>query len=293
MRFDERGEFSQTVEFELFGSRHENLIQPPVCFVEKLGTGRLTKPAGVQRYTTKASENTSLKELQVWALLLSCVMPCCDGSADPTTPLPDAAVLTVSNENLQTGSLIFSRGDCLAVKVFSQSSYTHVGGVVFQNGEPIVYDSMNGVGVRKTPLAEYLRQQTPSTVHFVHPKTAFTADQSAAFETHLESQLGRKYAVRHHLTGKRCDGLHCAEYLTDALMAANLMHANNPSRVSPASLREGVIGENAYVDGQRVELKEAEVETPQGLTWYYRAWDCTTKCCSNGTTQLRRWILCR
>lgn len=229
----------------------------------------------------------------MWSLLLACVLPCCDGSADASIPMPDSGILAESNQGLQTGSLIFSRGDCLAVKVFSQSSYTHVGGVVFQNGEPIVYDSMNGVGVRKTPFAEYLRQQTPSTVHFVHPKSPLTDKQAVAFEAHLESQLGRTYAVRHHLAGKRCDGLHCSEYMTDALMAAELIQAKDPPRVSPGSLLEGVLAENLYSEGNRVQLKIAELETPKDLAWYYRAWNCTTACCSKSSTQLRRWILCR
>ena len=41
------------------------------------------------------------------------------------------------------------------------------------NGEITVYDSMNGVGVRMTPLAEYLRLQTPCEIHVVRLATPF------------------------------------------------------------------------------------------------------------------------
>ncbi|OYW14771.1 MAG: hypothetical protein B7Z55_15450, partial [Planctomycetales bacterium 12-60-4] len=64
----------------------------------------------------------------------------------------------------QTGTLIFSQGDCLAVKVFSQSPYTHVGVVVCDDDASWVYDAMNGPGVRKTALHEYLRSQVPAEV---------------------------------------------------------------------------------------------------------------------------------
>ena len=229
----------------------------------------------------------------MWSVLVACTLACNGSAADPNTPPPPAHVVAAATQAAQTGTLIFSRGDCLAVKIFSQSSYTHVGGVVVRDGEAIVYDSMNGQGVRKTPLAEYLRQQTPSTVHFAHPKTPLNSAQIEAFETHLESQLGRKYAVKHHLTGRRCDGLHCAEYMTDALMAAEMISAQRPPRVSPGSLLEGVVTADLYVDGDQMELKLESPPPPTGLSWYQRAWRSTSECCVGSATQVRRWVLCR
>jgi hypothetical protein len=229
----------------------------------------------------------------MWSALLVCALSCCGPSADANTPEPAENLIEELKQGLQTGSLIFSQGDCLAVKVFSKSSYTHVAGVVAKDGEFVVYDSMNGIGVRKTPLVEYLRQQTPSLIHVVHPRIPFEEEQAVAYEQHLESQMGRKYSVKHHLTGNRCEGVHCSEYVTDALMAAELISAKQPSRVSPGSLLEGVMTANAYQDGTRIELKTADLSLPPELPWYHRAWHCTTSCCSKSTSQLRRWILCR
>jgi hypothetical protein len=229
----------------------------------------------------------------MWSIIVACALSCCGEEIDAAVPAPPEPVVAELTERLQTGSLIFSRGDCLAVKIFSQSSYTHVGGVVVRNGEVLVYDSMNGTGVRKTPFAEYLRQQTPSSVRIVHPKTPFSPEKAAAFEEHLESQLGRKYAVRHHLTGQRCQGLHCSEYMTDALMAAEMITAKNPPRVSPGSLLDGVMADNVYVAGNDLELKAPEQVAPSNLTWCQSAWYNTASCCSKSSTQLRRWILCR
>jgi hypothetical protein len=81
--------------------------------------------------------------------------------------------------------------------------------------------------------------------------------------------------------------------MTDALMVAELISAKEPSRVSPGSLLEGVITSKTYREGNRVEL--SATESPQSLDqpWYYRAWDCTSSCCSKSVKQVRRWIFCR
>lgn len=229
----------------------------------------------------------------MWSIVVMSALACCGQSADASIPAPSESVIADLSQDLQTGSLIFSSGDCMAVKVFTRSSYTHVGGVVVNGTEAFVYDSMNGTGVRKTPFAEYIRQQTPSTVLIVHPRTQFTERQAEAYEQHLEGQLGRKYCVKHHLTGRRSDGLHCSEYMTDALMAAETIRAKQPSKVSPASLLEGVIDANVYQEGQRVELKMPDPAPPSGQTWYQRYWNKTASCCTRGATQMRRWVLCR
>jgi len=71
---------------------------------------------------------------------------------------------------VQTGTLLFSKGDCLAVRIYTQSAYTHVAMIVMRNGEPLVYDSMNGTGVRCLTLKNYLNTQRPATIHLFQPK---------------------------------------------------------------------------------------------------------------------------
>ena len=229
----------------------------------------------------------------MWTVLAACAFACCGSSAETNTPPTPTHVVAEVAQGLQTGSLIFSQGDCLAVRVFTRSSYTHVAGVVAKEGEFLVYDSMNGIGVRKTPLAEYLRQQSPGSVQIAHPKIPFSQDKAASYEQHLESQLGRKYSVRHHLTGNRCEGLHCAEYMTEALMAIELISAKQPSRVSPGSLLEGVISADAYQPVEPIPLKVEDRPRFANQPWYQRAWNRTTACCSTSVSQLRRWVLCR
>ncbi len=193
----------------------------------------------------------------------------------------------------QTGSLLFSQGDCLAVKVFTGSPLTHVGMIIVENGEPVVYDAMNGTGVRKTPLDEYLHFLVPSKVQVLHPMSNLSEPDRTALVDHLDSQLGRPYRIHHHATGKRCDGVHCAEYMTDALIAANVLTANEPSRVSPGSLYVGVIDGRLYRPGGEYSFREAKPPIPSNETRCQRYWRQTGECCSGCCNQLSRWFLCR
>jgi len=104
-------------------------------------------------------------------------------------------------DGVHTGSLIVSRGDCLAVKIYSASSYTHVAAVVVHDGETVVYEATGGAGVRKQSLRDYFTSQADHTLHFFHPNQPLSEKRAESFERHLECQLGRPYAIHHHLTG--------------------------------------------------------------------------------------------
>ena len=204
----------------------------------------------------------------------------------------DAAAAALADE-VQTGTLLFSKGDCLAIKVYTNSPYTHVAAVVVQDGAPYVYDSQNGAGVRRLMLNEYLGAQRPERLHVHHPREPFSPEQAECFVGHLDEQLGRPYDVLHHVTGKRADGLHCSEYVTDALMACQILRANRPSRVSPASLREGILNSSLYTAGRTLEIEMPVAQVPEGDNWCEQLWIdtkvCTTRCCA----KMQGWFLCR
>ena len=216
------------------------------------------------------------------------------GSFDPQAgfdSLPQAASAIAST--LQTGSLLFSSGDCLAVRIYTASPYTHVATVVVtDSGERWVYDTTNGVGVRRLPLADYLAMQAPAVIHVHHPTRSLSAEQRRAYVTYLDSQLGRPYAVQHHLTGQRRDGLHCSEYVTDALMAIELLHARQPARVSPASLQTGITQHDVYTAGESIRLQRPAPPPPQGETACEQIWLDTKSCCRDCCRQLRGWFCC-
>ncbi len=215
-------------------------------------------------------------------------------AATPVETYPTSQAATqVLAPHVQTGTLLVSEGDCLAVKCFTGSPYTHVATVVVDDGRAFVYDSQNGVGVRKLPLSDYLDATRPEELHVLQPAKAFNEKRAAAFTAALEQQIGRPYSVSHHLLGKRCEGIHCAEYATDALIAANVVKANNPVRVSPASLRRGLLRHDLYVEDVAIEIVADEATRPTGRNWCHELWLDTKDCCLGCWVGFRRCMLCR
>lgn len=223
------------------------------------------------------------------ALLLAISLAATPVETFPTSTAAAQALV----QHVQTGTLLFSEGDCLAVKCFTGSPYTHVATVVVSDDQPFVYDSQNGVGVRKLPLDDYLSTTRPDELHVLQPAKAFDEKRAAALAAALEHELGRPYSASHHLIGKRCEGIHCAEYATDALIAANVVKAKNPVRVSPASLRRGLLRHDLYVEEAAIEIVAEETGRPSGHNWCHELWLDTKDCCIGCWGGFRRCVLCR
>lgn len=212
--------------------------------------------------------------------------------AETDLATPAEATARLESE-VVTGSLIVSRGDCLAVKMYSASLYTHVGAVVVREGEVYVYDAMHGCGVRKQLLCDYVVGLNDAAIHPFHLCRPMSDDQARRFERHLEGQLGRPYAIAHHLTGKRADGLHCSEYVTDALIAADLLRANRPSRVSPASLVTGVLAAEVHRQAETLQLLPDPPARPESENWVVQCWFDTQQCTQNCYRKLWAWFCCK
>lgn len=210
-----------------------------------------------------------------------------------TLTIASAQAAELLTAELPSGSLIFSQGDCLAVKVFTASRYTHVGAVVERAGHFYVFDSTGGAGVRELPLDEYLASQGKATVSVYHPETPLSAAQRESFEEHLVSQVGRPYSIRHHLTGNRADGLHCAEYVTDALIAGDVLKAERPARVSPASLRQGIERSGLYTHVVTLQLEPETNRPPEDAGWCGRLWFDTKVCSRTCYRKLSGWFCCK
>lgn len=219
--------------------------------------------------------------------------------AASTATLSTAAVVSLQQTaddlslQLQTGSLLFNEGDCLAIRVYTASPYTHVAIVVMEEGQPIVYDSMNGAGVRKQTLSNYLITQCPDQLHVYHPQRRLTEEQGRGLAKYLDSQLGREYAVHHHLTGQRAKGMHCAEYVTDALMSIGLLHAEQPSKVSPASLQTGIMTAGVYTSTGTIDLTPPTEPMPKGSNRCHQMWLDTKQCLGVCCDKMTGWFLCR
>ncbi|GAB4157420.1 MAG: hypothetical protein Tsb009_34520 [Planctomycetaceae bacterium] len=203
-----------------------------------------------------------------------------------------ASAATFLSRHVQTGTLLLSKGDCLAVKVFTGSCYTHVAGVVMMNGKPYVYESANGTGVRKRTLKAYLKSEAPDVIYVLNPKTKWTRKQRLMFRQHLASEIGRPYGIKHHFSGKRAEGVHCSEYLTEALMACDLIHAHRPSRVSPASLAQGVITSNLYSATLSIRVND-NTPKPVGRNRCEQWWINTKVCTGRFCRKCLRIFACR
>ena len=213
-------------------------------------------------------------------------------TADVDIANPREAQARLEHE-LQTGSLIVSRGDCLAVKMYSASAFTHVASVVVHENEVFVYDATGGAGVCKQLLCDYLAGQNDAALHPFHLSQPLSPEKSRKFEEHLECQLGRPYAIAHHLTGNRAAGLHCSEYATDALIAAGLLSAKQPSRVSPATLVAGILKGDLYAQATTLQLMPEPARRPDSDNWCTQIWFDTKQCTRDCYLQLRAWFCCK
>ncbi len=204
------------------------------------------------------------------------------------------AVETAGSE-LKAGSLIFHRGKCLSVKLYTRSPFTHVAIVVPERKGPgwIVYDSARKHGVRKSKLSDYLEESSPDAISFLHPCNNLNPNQSEQLRNALDEQLGRSYSIKQHLTGNRAKGIHCSEYVTDALIAIDLLRANKPPRVSPASLFEGILQANVYRSGTILKVALPIAPVPKTESWCSRVWNDTKTCTSHCYSKMRQLIPCR
>lgn len=215
------------------------------------------------------------------------------------SPLPKvdqgsiAAVAETIVPGLQTGTLLFTRGDCLAIKASGGGPYTHVAAVVVRDGVPVLYDSMNGVGVRKLTLEEYLASQAPDEIDVLQPCGAFSEREAEQFEAALVRRLGTHYSVLHYFTGRRSsNGVHCSEYVADALIAAGKTEIERPPRVSPARLAERLAAGTVYTSGERVHFPLEPIATDAN-DWCEQLWLDTRLCCARCCDKLSGWLLCR
>ncbi len=228
-----------------------------------------------------------------WLVIVALAGATPDASAAPTDVRSVQEAARILASQVQTGTLLVSEGDCLAVQAYTRSPFTHVGAVVMRHGQPFVYDASKSTGVRCSTLANYLKTQIDHEVHVLQPRTEFSDDGAGDFARRLDSQLGRPYSVRHHLTGESVEGVHCAEYVSDALATCRVIKVRNAANVSPASLVRGITRSKIYEPLRTVRIAEATAALePTATTWYGRLWQDTRSCTANCYRQTRAWFVC-
>lgn len=208
-----------------------------------------------------------------------------------TSVLSNEMIAREVAEECCTGTLLFSEGDCLTIRCYTWSPYTHVAIVMMENDQPVVYDSMNGIGVRRLPLGEYIQFESYATKNIVvmNPVKEFTPDQEECLKAYLDSQLGRPYSVRHYVVGSENEGIHCSEYVSAALKESNLLKVERPHKVSPASLYEGVETGKLYDISLTKNLVRPLIQRKMGKSWYGQIWLDTKYCYKVCHFKLATW----
>ncbi|MCG6156028.1 YiiX/YebB-like N1pC/P60 family cysteine hydrolase [Rubinisphaera margarita] len=202
-------------------------------------------------------------------------------------------VVDLMQDQLTEGCLLMHEGDCLAVKMFTRSPYTHVGIVLKdESGNWQTYDSANGEGVRKTELCAYLEECAPNGITLLCPSEPYTEEELDTLRLALEEQIGRPYGIRHHLTGNQAEGVHCSEYVTTALIQASVITAERPSRVSPASLRQGLLESDLYREAVVTTVVPDVIPAPPAESWFKQLWIDTKTCTSDCCKSWNRTIFC-
>ena len=174
----------------------------------------------------------------------------------------DAAAAALADE-VQTGTLLFSKGDCLAIKVYTNSPYTHVAAVVVQDGAPYVYDSQNGAGVRRLMLNEYLRAQRPERLHVHHPREPLEMQGGTTFHF-LDASPAEALKVAQEAAGGQDVRIGGGATVVREFVAAGLVDLMHLVQV-PIVLGHGVRvwdGLEALEDTFDIEA----VSTPSGVT---------------------------
>jgi hypothetical protein len=223
--------------------------------------------------------------------LLAVVLASGHSAGDPSVDA--TALAAVMAPDLQTGTLLFSKGDCLAVKMSAGGPYTHVAAVVLHDEGPVVYDSMNGAGVRRLPLQDYLSSQAPDEIDMLQPRRELTPQEALVFEAALQQRLGAPYSVLHYVIGRRAKaGFHCSEYVTDALESIERIDVERPPRVSPSGLYDNLVSADVYATQSSMHFP-LQPEPVEANGWWEQRWLDTKHCCFSCCDQLSAWFLCR
>jgi hypothetical protein len=76
-------------------------------------------------------------------------------------------------------------------------------------------------------------------------------------------------------------------------MAAGLMRAKQPSRVSPATLVIGILKDGLYSQAATLQLVPDPPPRPASESWCTQIWFDTKQCTRSCYLQLRAWFCCK
>lgn len=155
-----------------------------------------------------------------------------------TALLVAITVLTAPSD----GSLLFLENSNPVVKSHTRSSITHVAIVLYEDGEPWVYEA-EPPRVKRIKFDEYikevkkLRRRCPKLKMWTADPSDWEIIDIEAMKKYADSQVGRKYSIGSWVKNRPSRGIHCGEYVLYILEKGGIDSiSDRPWRTSPGDI---------------------------------------------------------
>ena len=155
------------------------------------------------------------------------------------------AALFSQTEQIENGSLLFVANGNNIVQTHTNSTLTHVGVVLNNNGDPWFYDAIPPK-VRKIKLADYIEEikkennkkkaKVKLIVWIARPDHPLNQTEYKIMKKYLESQIGKPYSIDSFVLGAPGNGVHCCEMTGKAFEVIDRSYTANPGADSPVSV---------------------------------------------------------
>lgn len=159
--------------------------------------------------------------------------------------LPLLIALVASPLHVPEGTILVLENSNPIVEAYTDSEVTHVAMVLQDAGQAYVYEAAPKV-VRRLPLGDYLaelsqfndgrRKSNQLRVRLYEPNRPYSEAEIAELKDFFESQLGRRYSVKGIVRKRQGDGIHCAQLVSNALVASGRYDIDQSYAVSPGEL---------------------------------------------------------
>jgi hypothetical protein len=191
--------------------------------------------------------------------------------------------LAIGTVEVREGTIVVLENSNFAVETYTKSETTHVGMLMYSEGELIVYEAAPKA-VRKLKLDDYYQELSRLNRHkweghrlrlrLYPPKQPYSDKELAAIRAFLESQVGRRYSIKGYVRNKPNDGIHCADLVSTALVKTGRYRFDETYAVSPAALVEQV---------KATHDKPIDIDLPPYAktgSWCTRSWSWWNGMCS-------------
>ena len=150
---------------------------------------------------------------------------------------------TVGEGAPTNGTLIFTEHGSCFVSAYTKSSYSHVGIILYERGQPVVFEAKPG-GVTKSRYMDYIKASStprlflnkPISLWLMSPRQPYSKSEVRKMLDKANSKLGTPYSVIPTLTGRKQSTLQCAQYVSIILETSPRFWFKSPQYQTPSTL---------------------------------------------------------